>query len=377
MSEIVDFAVVGAGIAGASIASELASSGQTVLLEMERQAGYHTTGRSAAMFAPAYGPPPIRALTRASAAFFDEPPQGFTETPLLSPRDTLLVARHDQQDTFNAVHRDLSMDGSVTVLDADALASRYPLLADGYAENAILDRNGSDIDVAALHQGYLRSFKAKGGDTRLSTEVRGLRREASVWHISTPGGELRARTVINAAGAWGETLGRLAGAEAVGLVPKRRTAMTIAAPEDFETRDYPLIVDIAEQFYLKPETGGLLISPANEDPEQPCDVRPDEMDIALCIDRIERAFKLSIKRIDSKWSGLRSFVADKCPVVGYSDVAPAFFWFVGQGGYGIQSAPAMGRLGAALATGSDVPADILAEGLSVMDLAPERLAQAA
>jgi D-arginine dehydrogenase len=375
--EIFDFAVVGAGIAGASIASELASSAQTVLLEMERQAGYHTTGRSAAMFAPAYGPPPIRALTRASADFFNAPPPGFTETPILSPRDTLLIARADQHGTFDTLYRDLSTDGSVTVLDAEALAARYPLLADGYADRAILDTNGSDIDVAALHQGYLRAFKARGGETHLSTEVHGLRRDGSVWHISTPGGEFVARTVINAAGAWGETLGRMAGAEPIGLVPKRRTAMTVAAPKDFDTRDYPLIVDIEEQFYLKPETGGLLISPANEDPQPPCDVQPDEMDIALCIDRIERAFKLSVKRIDSKWSGLRSFVADKCPVVGYSDVAPGFFWFVGQGGYGIQSAPAMARLGAALATGSDVPADILAEGLSVLDLAPERLAQAA
>lgn len=377
MSDEFEFAVIGAGIAGASIARELVCSGKTVLVEMESQAGYHTTGRSAAMFAPAYGPPPIRALTRASAAFFGSPPDGFTETALLSQRDTLFIARSDQRSAFDTVLREIEADGDVVVLDAQTLAARYPLLTDGYAEQAILDSNGSDIDVTALHQGYLRGFKASGGKTRLSSKVTALRHDGALWHLKTPDGELNARVVVNAAGAWGDTIGQLAGAEPIGLVPKRRTAMTIASPNGFETRDYPLIVDIEEDFYLKPDTNGLLISPANEDPEPPCDVQPDEMDIAVCVDRIERAFKISVRRIESKWSGLRSFVADKCPVVGYSDVAPNFFWLVGQGGYGIQSAPAMARLGAALATGDHIPHDILAEGLSPFSLSPERLALAA
>ncbi|MEM8622791.1 MAG: FAD-dependent oxidoreductase [Pseudomonadota bacterium] len=346
MSETLDFAVVGGGIAGSSIAAELARYGRTALFEMERQAGYHTTGRSAAMFAPAYGPGPIRSLTRASARFFSDPPDGFCETALLTARDTLLIARADQEAQFEALRRELSVDGDVTVLCAEALGRRYPLLSEGYAAMALLDCNGSDIDVAALHQGFLRSFAKEGGVTHLSAEVLSLRRDGSLWHLTTPAGEFTARTVVNAAGAWGEQLGRLAGAETVGLVPKRRTAMTIAAPDGFETSDYPLIVDVDERFYLKPQANGLLISPANEDPEPPCDVQPDEMDVALCIDRIERAFRLTVRRIESKWSGLRSFVADKCPVVGYSDGAPGFFWFVGQGGYGIQTSPAMARLGA-------------------------------
>lgn len=372
-----DFAIVGGGIAGASLASTIVPHGRTALLEMEAQAGYHTTGRSAAMFAPAYGPAPIRALTRASAAFYDTPPEVFTPVPLLSPRDTLLIARADQADALESLKQDLSADGEVSALDAATLTERYPLLAEGYADAGILDTHGSDIDVAALHQGYLRAFKAAGGEMMLSSEVQELRHDGTTWQVTTPNGEVRARVLVNAAGAWGEHLGALAGAEHVGLVPKRRTALTIAQPEGFETRHYPLIVDIEEQFYLKPEPNGLLISPANEDPEVPSDVQPDEMDIALCIDRIERAFRFKVRRIESKWAGLRSFVADKCPVVGFSEMTPNFFWFVGQGGYGIQSAPAMSRLGAALVTGQDVPADILAEGLRVGDLSPVRFARAA
>lgn len=371
---VYDFAVIGGGIAGASIARELACSGSAVLLERERVAGYHTTGRSAAMFAPAYGPTAIRALTRASAAFFDAPPEGFSETPLLSPRDTLMIARPDQKDSFDSLRAELEKDGEVTVLGDVELIDRYALLNPNYAAHGLLDTHSSDIDVAALHRGFLSDFKARGGEMRLGAEVVSLARVDGVWRINLSNGAIEAKILVNAAGAWGEALGEMAGAETIGLVPKRRTAMTISAPQEPATRDYPLIVDIDEEFYLKPEPNGLLISPANEDPEPPCDVQPDEMDIALCVDRIERAFALKVPRIDSKWSGLRSFVADKTPVLGFSDVAEDFFWCVGQGGYGIQTAPAMGRVGAALATGSAIPADCAAEGVSADDLAPGRSA---
>lgn len=369
-----DFAVIGAGIAGASVAAELAQAASVVLLERETQPGYHTTGRSAAMFAPGYGPAPIRALTRASAGFFAAPPEGFGETPLLSQRDVVMIARPDQEAQLAQLFDELADEAAVSLLDAAALMARCPLLRPGYGAAGLLDSSGSDIDVHALHQGYLKMLRARGGALRTRAEVLDLRRAPGVWLITTAEESVQAATVINAAGAWADAVGAMAGAETIGLVPKRRSAMMIDPPEGRAVEDWPLVVDIDESFYMKPDAGRLLISPANEDPMPPCDVQPEDIDIALCVDRIERAFDLKIARIGRKWAGLRSFVADKAPVAGYSARAEGFFWLAGQGGYGIQSAPALARAAAALALGSGIPADILAAGLDPAAIAPERLA---
>ncbi len=368
-----DVAVIGAGIAGASAAAELAKHARVLLLEMEAQPGYHTTGRSAAMFAPGYGPRPIRVLTRASASFYAAPPAGFCDTPLLHPRDVLMLARPDQTAAAAALLAELQGEIDIADLDATAVEKRVPLLRPGYAAQGILDRSGSDIDVHALHQGYLRAFRALGGELVTKAEVQTLTRAGDIWQIKAGGQTYEAATLVNAAGAWAEKIGDMAGAEPIGLVPKRRTALIVATPDGIKADDLPLVVDIDEQFYLKPDAGRLLISPANEDPEQPCDAQPDEMDIALCIDRIERAFDLPVRRIETKWAGLRSFVADKCPVAGFSQVAPGFFWLAGQGGYGIQTAPALSRLTAALVLGQSVPQDILDHGIAEADLSPARL----
>jgi D-arginine dehydrogenase len=327
-----DIAVIGAGIAGASAAAELAKDARVLLLEMEAQPGYHTTGRSAAMFAPGYGPRPIRALTRASASFYAAPPAGFCDTPLLRPRDVLMLARPDQTAAAAALLAELQGEIDIADLDAAAVEKRVPLLRPGYAAQGVLDRSGSDIDVHALHQGYLRAFRALGGELVTKAEVQNLTRLGDIWQIKAGGQTYEASSLVNAAGAWAEKIGDLAGAEPIGLIPKRRTALIVATPDGIKADDLPLVVDIDEQFYLKPDAGRLLISPANEDPEQPCDAQPDEMDIALCIDRIERAFDLPVRRIETKWAGLRSFVADKCPVAGFSQAAPGFFWLAGQGG---------------------------------------------
>lgn len=369
-----DFAVIGAGIAGASVAAELAQAASVVLLERETQPGYHTTGRSAAMFAPGYGPAPIRALTRASAGFFAAPPEGFGETPLLSQRDVVMIARPDQEAQLAQLFDELADEAAVSLLDAAALMARCPLLRPGYGAAGLLDSSGSDIDVHALHQGYLKMLRARGGALRTRAEVLDLRRAPGVWLITTAEESVQAAMVINAAGAWADAVGAMAGAETIGLVPKRRSAMMIDPPEGRAVEDWPLVVDIDESFYMKPDAGRLLISPANEDPMPPCDVQPEDIDIALCVDRIERAFDLKIARIGRKWAGLRSFVADKAPVAGYSARAEGFFWLAGQGGYGIQSAPALARAAAALALGSGIPADILAAGLDPAAIAPERLA---
>ncbi len=367
-----DIAVIGAGIAGTSVASELSANATVILIEQESQPGYHTTGRSAAIYSPIYGPQPIRALTRASLAFFTAPPEGFAEFPLLSPIDAAFVARSDQQGSLDAMQKELADASTVRHVDATELRQRLPLLRDGYAVGAVWDNGTSEIDVAALHQGYLRRFKASGGMLLTNAPVTALTRTDQGWLIDTKQGQLTAGIVINAAGAWADEIGRMANAERIGLVPKRRTALMIDAPNGASLEGMPLVIDVDEQFYIKPDAGKLLISPANEDPEPPCDVQPDEMDIAICVDRIERAFDISVRRVDNAWAGLRSFVADKGPVAGFSGKAQGFYWLAGQGGYGIQSAPALAQLAAAEVMGMPIPAHILAERLDPATIRPNR-----
>ncbi len=374
VAEQADFIIIGAGIAGSSVAAELAADGRHVLLvEAEQQPGYHTTGRSAAIFAPTYGPAPIRALTRASEAFFTNPPAGFSDHPLLSHRDILMIARSDQIAALDALIDEVGGHADISRLESHDVYARQPLLRPGYAEAGMLDAGGHDIDVDALLQGYLRRFRAEGGQLVAGVAASDLRRGAGLWQVTVGGREYAAPVVINAGGAWADEIGALASAGQIGLVPKRRTAVIIAAPEDVETEHLPLTVDVDEKFYLKPESGRLLISPADETPAPPCDVQPEELDIAICVDKIERAFDLSVRRVENSWAGLRSFVGDKVPVVGFSARAGGFFWLAGQGGYGIQTAPAMARLAAALAQGKQPPADIIDEGLELAAMSPARL----
>lgn len=372
-----DVVVIGAGMAGASAASELAASARVVLIEMEAQPGYHTTGRSAAVFAPSYGPVGVRALTRASREFFDNPPNGFAAAPLLSPRQILMIARSDQHDALDALIATASTETTVHRLDSAGLHQCQPLLRSGYADAGMLDAGGQDIDVAGVHQGYLRQFKARGGTLITGAAVEALHRDGDGWRVETSRGSVAVDIVVNAAGAWADQIGQRAGAERIGLIPKRRTAMTIAEPAGFTRRDAPITIDVEEQFYLKPDAGRLLISPADETPTDPQDAQPEELDVALCADRIMTAFDLDIRRIESKWAGLRSFVKDKEPVIGYSDTVAGFFWMAGQGGYGIQSAPAAARLAAALVLGHSVPENLEAEGFKSSLVAPGRMRQAA
>ncbi len=267
----------------------------------------------------------------------------------------------------------MSKQTPVSRLTGDDLIATNPLLKPGYAVAGMLDAGGSDIDVHALHQGYLRQFRDAGGTILNKLCVTGLNREGDTWVISTTGEKIYAPIVVNAAGAWADEVGQLAEAEKIGLVPKRRTALIVAAPDGVEVDNIALTADINEEFYMKPDAGRLLISPADETPSPACDAQPEELDIAICIDKIETAFDLSVRRIENKWAGLRSFVDDGCPVVGYSRTQEGFFWLAGQGGYGIQSAPALSRFAASQVLGEKAPQDILDCDFNPSDVSPKRI----
>jgi len=367
-----DMIVIGAGIAGAGVAANLAPNANVILLEMEPQPGYHTTGRSAAIYAPSYGPNAIRSLTRASWDFFQSPPPGFATHALLTPRDILMIARADQLETVDKFIAELPDPGAARRLTGGDLMACQPLLRPDYAVAGVFDQGGRDIDVNGLHQGFLRQFKSAGGTLITNAAVSALHRSADTWHITAGGQRYNAPIAVNAAGAWADVIADLAGAGSVGLVPKRRTALLVASPDAKITDPLPITVDIDERFYLKPDAGRLLLSPADETPSAPCDAQPEELDIAVCVDLIQTAFDLNIKRIENTWAGLRSFVPDDCPVVGYSQTASGFFWLAAQGGYGIQTAPALSELAAALVLGQPAPDYILSQGLDVRDLSPAR-----
>jgi len=370
-----DFAVVGAGIAGVSAAYHLAPHAKVVVLEREPVAAYHTTGRSAALHSETYGSPEIRAITVASGRFYRQPPAGFADHPLLTPRGALIAGRAEQQaDLQKAAAEFAALVPSVRWLDAAETLSRQPLLEPAAAAGgAIFEPEADDMDVAAIHGGFLKGARAAGGVLRLNAEVARLERRDGLWTIGLRDGEsVRARTVVNASGAWADVVAGLAGAAAVGLVPKRRTAFTFDAPVGIDLARLPMVIDFDETWYVKPEVGQFLVSPADETPSAPCDAQPEELDIAIAVDRIETSTTLRVARIKNKWAGLRSFVADKNLVVGKDPTVDGFFWLAGQGGYGIQTAAAAGRLAASLALGQGLPADIANLGVGEAALSPRR-----
>jgi D-arginine dehydrogenase len=373
-----DFAIVGAGIAGVSAAYRLGSAARVIVLEREPVAAYHTTGRSAALHSETYGSPEIRAITVASGRFYRKPPPGFADHPLLTPRGALIAGCAAQQAGLQKAAAEYArLVPSVRWLDAAETLRRQPLLKpEAAAGGAIFEPDADDMDVAAIHAGFLRGARAAGGLLRLDAEVVALERANGGWTIRLRDGEnVRAATIVNASGAWADVVAGLAGAAPVGLVPKRRTAFTFDAPSDLDLAALPMVIDFDETWYVKPEVGQFLASPADETPSPPCDAQPEEIDIAIAVDRIETATKLKIRRIKNKWAGLRSFVADKNLVVGYDPLVEGFFWLAGQGGYGIQTGEAAGRLAAGLALGRGVPDDIAALGVIEAALSPGRFTQ--
>ena len=284
-----------------------------------------------------------------------------------------MLASDTQLGALEALIEQSSQNHSVRRLGREEVLSLVPILRRNYVAGGMLDTDSRDIDVHALLHGYLSEFRHKGGSVLMNTRIEALERHQGRWLLNHKSGELHADVVVNAAGAWADEIGILAGAKPVGLKPKRRTAMMISVPDDIDIRKCPAVIDVDEQFYLKPDAGRLLISPADETPSPPTDAQPEEIDIAVCVDRIQTAFELAIPRIDNAWAGLRSFVDDKSPVCGFDDVMPGFFWLAGQGGYGIQSAPALAQVAAALVRDQTIPAKITDQGFEPDSVAVHRL----
>jgi D-arginine dehydrogenase len=368
------FIVVGSGIAGASAAYELAKLGSVIILERESQPGYHTTGRSAAVFSEIYGNATIRAMTVGSRSFFASPPPGFTDHPLWAPRRMAMVARGDQMERLRHAYDDwVQLVPSVQLIEGDEARHATPMLKPDYVAGAVIETEANDLDVNAIHRGFLRSAARAGAKLVCNAEVTGLLYNRARWRVQTKVGEFAGSIVVNAAGAWGDIIGRLAGARPVGLMPKRRTAVLFDPVPAEDVRSWPTVIDTDEQFYFKPDAGRLLGSPADETESPPCDAQPEEIDVAIAVDRIEQAASFHVERVFRKWAGLRSFVADKSPVVGFDAKLPGFFWLIGQGGYGIQTSPALGRIAAALAGGADIPDDLKKLGVAAENLSPARI----
>ena len=370
-----DVAIVGAGIAGASLAYRLAGERSVLLLERESQPGYHATGRSAAMFMESYGPPAVRALTRASRAFYEAPPSGFSDRPLLAPRGVLYLATHGQEALLQETQRALAASGGeLERLGAGAALARVGCLRPEVVHGALFEPGAQDIDVHALHQGFLRGLRARGGELRTGAQVAAAQRSGALWTLRLADGEaLHAHAVVDAAGAWADDVAALFGAPPIGLVPHRRSAFTFKAPEGSDVSGWPAVVGVDESYYFKPDAGQLLGSPANADPTAPHDVVPEELDIAMGIHQIEAVTTLTIRRPASTWAGLRSFVRDGEMVIGWDAHCPGFFWLAGQGGYGIQSAAGASELAAALLRGAPLPTELARHGVDPRALAPQRL----
>jgi D-arginine dehydrogenase len=362
--------IIGAGMAGASLGYELAQDRRVLLLEAEPRAGYHATGRSAAIFAEAYGSLPIRQLTVASRSFLERPPAGFAESSLVKQRGILFMARSDQLASLeNLAESNLGLSNFAR-LDAPALRARVPVLRMEYAEAGLCDEAAMDLDVAAIHAGYLRGFRQRGGVLCCDSPLRGAVLSGGLWRGDSGQRTWVADLLVNAAGAWADEVAVKLGAKPQSLVPKRRTAILIDAPTGMQIESWPLVIDIDEEFYFKPDAGRLFASPADETPSLPSDAAPEEVDIATAAFRIEQCTTIQITAIRHRWAGLRTFAPDKLPIIGIDPQLPQLFWLAGQGGYGIQTAPAIARLAASLIDRRPLPPELEALGFASASVLP-------
>ena len=370
-----DAIVVGGGIAGAAAGHFLSGAGaQVVLLESEPVLAHHTTGRSAAVYLENYGTDPVRRLVLASRPFLDSPPEGLTEAALLAPRGLLDVGGPELADRIaEHAQRGASLVPSIRLLTAQEAAGICPVLRPELLGGAVLEPDAADIDAMGLHQAFLRGIRRGGGVVRTESPVTAIAADGTAWRVSTPAGQLRAPIVVNAAGAWGDRVAAMAGVRPVGLRPLHRTAFIATLPPGIDARGWPLVQDLSDLWYFKPEGDALLCSLADEAEAAPCDPRPRDEDVALALERINEATTLGLRHVRTAWAGLRTFAPDRVPVVGVDPDAPGFVWVVGLGGFGIMTAPALGELAAASAAGAGAPQGLAQLGAALDDYGAARL----
>lgn len=365
--------VIGAGIAGAAAAHRLADTCEVVLVEMESQAGYHATGRSAATLSETSGSAAVCALAAASRPFFVRPPDDAFGGGVLRPRGLLWVAdepwRHALDDLAAVA---ASIGVRADRLDAAAAADLVPVLRTGWVDSALHEPDAMSIDVARLLDGFLTSFRRRQGTIRLATPALRIERIDATWlvHLSDGSDTIACDVVVNAAGAWADDVARRSGIEPIGLRPLRRTAFVF--PVD-GADGWPLVMDVGNRFYFEPEGPGVLASPSEETLVEPCDAQADELAMAMATDELAEATTLRVRGVKSSWAGLRTFAPDRIPVLGEDPEHPGWFWLAGQGGAGIKTAPAMAEALATLVLGEPFPTSLSALGVTATTLAPERL----
>ncbi|MFM7533555.1 MAG: NAD(P)/FAD-dependent oxidoreductase [Rubrivivax sp.] len=367
-----DFLIIGGGIAGVSVAAELAPHGRTLVLEQESALGYHATGRSAAIVVPDYGAPPLRALTQASLPTLL---QAQADGHLLAHRKgSLMLELPGQEGALDASLKDPASRGRLQEVTLDEARQRVPILRRDAIARVGWEPDVWALDADGLLQGYRRRARAAGAEFRLSAEVTALARTGGSWRFTVGGETQEAITVVNAAGAWADTVAERAGLQPLGLQPKRRTALTVPAPAGHDVQGWPAVIDLGETRYFKPDAGALMLSLAEEVDSPPCDAWADDEDVATAVDRVQQIAELPVERVIASWAGLRTFAPDRVPVVGWASGAPGFLWLAGQGGYGLQTAPAMAQLAASIALGTRLPEGLAQAGVDPAVLSPARFA---
>ena len=372
MAENPDILVIGGGIAGLSAGAALSAHARVTVLEAEEQIGFHSSGRSATMLHYALGDRLVRALTLASRPFFDAPPAEFGDVPLGHRMPVLIHAREEERADLDELEREIVQFAPVERLDASGVRELCPLLrvGPGGAIAGLADRDGIRLDPHALLQGNLRQLRSRGGALLTGQRVARIERQSGIWQVtSEPGERWSAPILVNAAGSWADQVARLAGVTPLGLEPMRRTIITFDAPPGTKLEDLPFAKTVGDELYFAPESGRLFASPMDEVPSDPCDAQPDEYEVALAAQRMEERTIVKVDRIHSRWAGLRTFTPDRHPAAGFEPGWEGFFWLAGQGGFGLQTSPALAAVSASLIAGQPWPlADVSAE-----DLSPSRL----
>jgi len=367
-----DVLIVGGGIAGASAGYFLAPQLRVVLVERESGFGYHSTGRSAAEWTAVHYLGLMRAIVLFGKAFFDAPPPGFAAVPLCRRRGNIIFAPPGALAAAEEFIGDAGpLNPALEEIDADRALAIVPFLRREALARAFYDPDNGEIDVDALHQGFLRGIRAAHGVTLSGVEFHGAERRGGAWRARVGDEVLEAGTIVNAAGAWADVVAARSGVAALGLEPRRRTALTF--DPGIDVRGVPPVDDLSTGFYFKANAATLMVCPGDATPSVPCDAQPEELDVATAVDLFERYTTLKIRRLASRWAGLRTFSGDGQPVAGFAPDAPGFFWLVGQGGGGIMSSPALGQLAATLVRGAPWPARAAQLGLAPELLSPARL----